>query len=194
MNLLDALREMQLEFSGLNPAATREELNKLQQELGTMPGEVLAVYQTHNGSNSLPRGRCGSAAAWLMPVDEVIGIGASIRSLGDRLPALGRIGWLWTDDNSNYCGIYIDGPLKNWLCVFDHEEEMLTAAFRSISSFMSRLLHETRKSDEQLRACDLPYFEREIPELIPSRETAANDMLLASTFTIRALLNLLNPV
>ena len=182
MNLLEALREMELEFSGFNPAATREELNKLQQELGTMPDEVLAVYQTHNGSNGLPRGRSRRAVARLMPVDEVMETGASIRSLGDRLPAFGRIGWLWTDDNSNYCGIYIDGPLKNWLRVLDHEDQMLAPAFRSISSFTARLLNEARKPDEQSLACDLPSLERDIPELIPHSESEAYDMLLASKF------------
>lgn len=182
MELFNALQEIQLEFSGLNPPATREELSRLEQELGALPEEVSTVYQTHNGSGSLPVGLKRRAVARLMPIDEVIKTGAAIRSLGDRLPAIGRIGWLWTDDNSNYCGIYTDGPLKNWLCVLDHEEQMLTPAFRSISSFLACLLNEARKPDDQSLACDLPSVEREVPELNPNKETAAHDVLIASRF------------
>lgn len=43
---------------------------------------------------------------------------------------------LWTDDNSNYVGVFYKGPLKYRVCYIDHEETDISPCFRSVSSFI----------------------------------------------------------
>jgi hypothetical protein len=102
-------------------------------------------------------------------------------ALGHYLPAIGPVAWLWTDDNSNYCGIYTDGPLRGWLCILDHEEPMLTPAFRSIASFITRLFTEVRQKDRG-GAYDLPSVPRDVPETVPHVEDDELDQKLALYF------------
>lgn len=42
---------------------------------------------------------------------------------------------LFTDDNSNYAAVYVEGPMKSKICYLDHEETDISPAFRSINSF-----------------------------------------------------------
>ncbi|MCM3701384.1 HEAT repeat domain-containing protein [Paenibacillus macerans] len=46
---------------------------------------------------------------------------------------------IWTDDNSNYVGIYFKGPLSYRVCYLNHEETDLSPAFRSAGSFIAAL-------------------------------------------------------
>ncbi|MGZ7443250.1 HEAT repeat domain-containing protein [Paenibacillus sp. TH7-28] len=46
---------------------------------------------------------------------------------------------VWTDDNSNYVGIYFNGPLSYRVCYLNHEETDLSPAFRSAGSFIAAL-------------------------------------------------------
>ncbi len=91
-----------------------------------------------------------------MPVREVLDTGAALSAIDEPIPQVGSIAWLWTDDNSNYAGIYVDGPLEAWICVFDREEPMLAPAFRSTESFLSRLLDDACCADPKRSACDIP--------------------------------------
>lgn len=44
-----------------------------------------------------------------------------------------------TDNQSNYWCLYIDGPLINKVCYFDHEEPSLEPTFRTIENFLAVL-------------------------------------------------------
>lgn len=46
---------------------------------------------------------------------------------------------LWTDDNSNYIGVYHQGTLKYRICYINHEETDTSPGFRSISSFTNSI-------------------------------------------------------
>ncbi len=59
----------------------------------------------------------------------------------------------WTDDNSNYAGAYVKGPLAPRVCLVDHEEPDIPPAFRSPESFV-RALHVG--ADEDLDWYELP--------------------------------------
>ena len=47
---------------------------------------------------------------------------------------------LWTNDHSNYAGVYLAGPLRGKVCIIDHEEEMYAPVFRSIKTFIAAIL------------------------------------------------------
>ncbi|MGG3510128.1 HEAT repeat domain-containing protein [Paenibacillus lautus] len=56
---------------------------------------------------------------------------------------------LWTDDNSNYIGLHIQGACKYRISYINHEEADLSPGFRSISSFITKLeLHPNSDWDE----------------------------------------------
>lgn len=46
---------------------------------------------------------------------------------------------LWTDNNSNYIGLFYDGPLKYRVCYINHEETDISPGFRSIDSFVGEI-------------------------------------------------------
>jgi hypothetical protein len=182
MSLPELLSKARQEFSELNPPATDDDLRTLEKHAGRLPGDVLTLYKDHNGSNYVRSIRAGRFVARLMPTDEVIKTGVALQRLGQRVPTVEQVVWLWADDNSNYCGVFSTGPLTNWLTVFDHEEQMLTPAFRSVESFIGRILNEVHKSETDSHACDIPSIEREIPELHPDEATETQDQNLSVRF------------
>src|SRR5205085_1865357 len=78
---------------------------------------------------------------------------------------IGRIAWLWSDDNSNFAGLYTDGPLAGWLVKLDHDEPMLAPAWRSVGSFLERLLDSAPGTAVANAAVDLPALPRDVPAL-----------------------------
>ncbi|MEK4428727.1 HEAT repeat domain-containing protein [Paenibacillus sp. FSL M7-0802] len=58
---------------------------------------------------------------------------------------------LWTDDHSNYVGIYVEGPLAYKLCYISHEETDLSPAYRSAFSLITELEQNPALEWEQLR-------------------------------------------
>lgn len=46
---------------------------------------------------------------------------------------------LWTDNNSNYIGLFYDGPLKYRVCYINHEEMDISPGFRSVDSFVAEI-------------------------------------------------------
>ena len=182
MSLEEVLCRIRQELPELNPPATADELRTLQANIGPVPRDVLTLYQDHNGSRFAQGTQAGKLVARLMPIDEAIKTGVAIRRLGDRVPSAEHVVWLWTDDNSNYCGAYTQGPLTNWITVFDHEEQLLAPAFRSVESFIVRFLNEAHKPQSRSRACDIPSIEREIPELRRRELTQTEDEALSMLF------------
>lgn len=182
MRFSEVLSKTRNVFSGLNEPASEKNLSKLTNEFGPLPDDALAVYRDHDGANNLPESLTRRAFARLMPVDEVISTCDRLRAL-TTIPAIDQVCLLWTDDNSNYCGVFTEGPLKNYLAVLDHEEPILAPAFRSIPSFMSRLIDEACEPNGDSSVCDLPSLKRETPELVANEKTAADDLLLASKLT-----------
>ncbi|MFT9845964.1 HEAT repeat domain-containing protein [Aneurinibacillus sp. REN35] len=76
---------------------------------------------------------------------------------------------LWTDDHSNYVGVYFWGPMQYRVCYINHEETDLSPAFRSVQSF-STLLEQHPESDWY----DLP---KDYPGSETNAALIANDMV-----------------
>jgi hypothetical protein len=182
MNVQDVLTKMRSVFGGFSPPASSGDIAELQRSIGNLPEEVLSIYRDHDGSQRIPKSEEGSLAARLMPIAEVIKKREEMAGIEGQLPKIGDVSWLWTDDNSNYCGIYTDGPMRGWLCIFDHEEPMLTPAFRSTMSFLSSLLAEALRKDIRGIACDIPYLPREIPQTIADPANLDVDRQLVLAF------------
>jgi hypothetical protein len=183
MNLEDAITRIQSQFDGLNPPANEDALSRFRDNVGWLPDEVVSFYRNHDGSAQ----RLCRGDIWLparpMPIGEVLETRATMEGLGYNLSAVGTVILFWTDDNSNYLGVYMDGLLRGWLVCLDHEEPMLTPAFRSLGSFMTSLLASAPGiAFEDGAAYDLPGVPRQIPAIQDDPKQMAADRELVSAF------------
>ncbi|MCJ1218604.1 HEAT repeat domain-containing protein [Paenibacillus polymyxa] len=58
---------------------------------------------------------------------------------------------LWTDDHSNYVGLYVEGPLAYKLCYINHQETDLSPRYRSTASLIAELEQNPELDWEQMR-------------------------------------------
>lgn len=57
-----------------------------------------------------------------------------------RLRPLGKVAFLWTDDESNFAGVYVDGVIPERIVILDHEGSLDTSPlYRSAISFADAL-------------------------------------------------------
>lgn len=104
---------------------------------------------------------------------------------------------LWTDDNSNYIALYVDGPLKYRICYLNHEETDNSPAFRSVGNFIRELEKNAQQDWEDLNK-DYPSLaaqaDREdlsiIQELVKQseRQQADEDLRRQCLFSMMALI------
>lgn len=180
MSMITHISTLRSKFSGFNPPAIEKDISSLLDTVGHINDDAIAIYRDHDGSNELPEIGDKRLGARLMPIAEVIQFHEAIRKLPDSFTSVGNIAWLWTDDNSNYAGVYTGGPLRDWICILDHEEPMMTPAFRSIGGFLSRLLSDGMDDSDQSPA--LPWINRDIPEITSNAATVPDDRALSAHF------------
>src|SRR5439155_16487417 len=154
--LTTLIEEIRAQVDGFNPPATETDLARLHDMVGHLPDDLLLIYRDHDGSVYLPSRDPVRRTARLMPIAEVLRTKQEMAPFAKDLPAEGCVTCFWTDDNSNYCGIYTDGPLSGWLTCLNHDEPMLTPAFRSVVAFLKRLLASAPGIEPKSAACDLP--------------------------------------
>jgi len=184
VTLLEIVKEFHTESATFNPPASADDLRDLEHAFNGLPDQAFFLYEDHNGSAQNPQVGDRDIAARLMPIKEVIETQAALTMLRDSLSTIGSLAWLWTDDNSNYVGVYTDGPLHGLLCILNHEEPILIPAFRSIESFMYRLLSEARHKGQD-GAYDIPSVPQDFPQSVPDVANDESDMQLALLFRER---------
>ncbi len=125
--------------------ATEAELGEWRACLaGEMPADLLHVYSRTKGSTGAER-----LAMRLLRFEEVVQDSECIRR---------QLGWqdtralqaFWTDDNSNYAGAFLEGPLFGMVAFMDHEELMPVPVYSSVSSFLTALVASPEKDWSEL--------------------------------------------
>lgn len=178
MDLDDLISQIHTRQDGLNPPAKADDLSKVSALLGQVPPDLEKLYRDHDGGHRIPGAGGNQLLARLMPINEVIETHNKLREYFDSVPSAGKSVLLWTDDNSNYCGLYLDRPLTGCVYLLDHEVQMLTPAYRSIPSFISYLLGAV----EDENTCDVPTLPREIPVTDDDPTHVAADRHLCELF------------
>ncbi|UNK20304.1 HEAT repeat domain-containing protein [Paenibacillus sp. N3/727] len=92
-----------------------------------VPNDFIEILELHKEKQN-----ANEFALRVMDSDEVIEL---IEFLSD-IEVYQNIIPLWTDDNSNYVGVFYQCPLKHRVCYIDHEETDISPSFRSVSSFI----------------------------------------------------------
>jgi hypothetical protein len=179
------LDELYRDCVGLHPAADATAIASIRDAArragGALPEQVLSLYARHDGSAKRPVRNGRMPPVRLMPVDEAVRCSADLNDVLASRAAPGRIFWLWADDQSNYVGVFLDGELRGWLTVLSHDEPEATPAFRSVSSFLTCLIHHAE--DDQV--VDAPLIPRELPTVADDPCTLENDRRLAQYFLAR---------
>jgi hypothetical protein len=172
------LAQLRSRCLGFNSRAESNALQALIRELGDLPDEVLQLYGDHDGSDSIPK----CAGEWmpgrLLPVREAIETNAGCSDVVDFMPKPGKVALLWTDDNSNYMGVYTSGLLSGWLTVLDHDNPALVPAYRSVASLYARLATDHVAAT----ATDIPLMPRDLPAVRDDSTHLAKDRELAAVF------------
>ena len=147
-------------------AASAPELQVLETALGcVLPGDLRRLYADHDGDEV--GGENIRLPLRLLPIAEVIETNQFVQDSG--LAAYG-LRLFWYDDNSNYAGLYVAGPLSGRVCFLNHEEADLSPVYRTLRSFLSTLLTGIDKGIEWEE------FARDYPALgLLSSEEAAED-------------------
>ena len=182
MSLQSVMQQFRAEVQGLRPAAGEGDLARLRKSCGPLPEQVITLYQDHDGSDQYPAIPRKTLPLRLMPIAEVLKTREQMAPYEKRMAKVGPIAWFWTDDNSNYAGVYLDGLLAGWVCVLDHEEPLLVPSFRYVESFMVHLLADLRGVHGKNRFCDLPSLRREYPKSAPDAAHDDQDWVFSEIF------------
>ncbi len=182
MSLQSVIQQCRTEFQGFRPAASDGAMARLRQFGGPPSEPLIVLYQDHDGSDQHLTNGCRSLPVRFMPIAKILEARDQMAPYENRQAKVGPIAWFWTDDSSNYADIYLDGPLADWVCVFDHEEPILTPAFRSVESFMLHLLAGTQSNSGESRFCDLPSRRCGYSKAAPDGTRAEQDWVLSEIF------------
>ncbi len=183
MRLESRISQLRQHFGGFNPGADVRALKHLQSAFGKLPAEVLNLYRNHDGQDQRPLQGDVWLGSRLMSIEEVIATNEQCSWFVEGTPRLGDLALLWTDDSSNYLGVYTTGHLAGWLTMLDHEEPILVPAYRSVSGFYDCLLRSLPGvAGEEEQAVDLPTVPREIPQISNDPRHLASDRQLVAAF------------
>src|SRR5262249_10579703 len=104
------------------------------------PDELARIYSATNGTSGAE-----DLGMRLLRNDEVLRDSSAIRAhIG--LADLDRLFAFWTDDNSNYTAVFLDGPLVGMVGFVDHEEPVPVPVYSSVEAFLTTL---TKSRDER---------------------------------------------
>lgn len=167
-------------------------LTELSAKFGiTLPASLVEELEAHSRKQKEQ-----SFFLRLMNIDEIVEVADFVSEMEvyqDILP-------LWTDDHSNYIGLYVGGACKYRICYINHEETDVSPAFRSIASFIQRMelypdldWHELRKdypSEAESGTAEMDEDLTCIAELelfLASNPSISDDVRCQSIFSIMAL-------
>jgi len=159
--------------------ATEKEIRSAERKLDcSLPDEVYQLYLDHDGE-----ARHRALPFRQLTLEEAIEFHAAARESEmldfERYEAR----YFWTDDNSNYAGVFVSGPMQDMVTFADHENINPDPVFRNTRNFLNAMLNSPADADwTELQA--------EVPELQPGtpRQRASDlatrevllDMLLSA--------------
>lgn len=119
----------------LRPGLTAARMEEFRVALGAnLPPDLASLYADHDGmlgTSNLPMRMLSCA--------EVLRENAAVRADDGQLLEPGAC-LFWTDDQSNYAGVFLSGPLVHRVFLLDHDDPELTPRFFDVRSFTRYLL------------------------------------------------------
>ncbi len=119
----------------LRPGLTAAQLAEFRVALGAdLPSDLASLYVDHDGmlgTSNLPMRMLSCA--------EALRENTAVRAFDGQLLEPGAC-LFWTDDHSNYAGVFLSGPLVHRVFILDHDDPELTPRFFDVRSFTRHLL------------------------------------------------------
>ncbi|MFC1601122.1 SMI1/KNR4 family protein [Candidatus Sumerlaeota bacterium] len=130
--VLTQLHELELP---LHDPATESELRVLEDVIGArVPDELSTLYLDHDGMSP-----CYPWEYRLMPIKEV----AEVAGWRNQVSVCKQLDHhlFWSNDNSDFIGLSLSGPLEGIVSIMDHDGEPFAPAFRSVERLYEELIH-----------------------------------------------------
>ena len=156
MSLAAIDRYLALEADWL-PPATDSELASLERLLNGSIDVLWRLYSQANGSVTSPGIGGGCLPLRLMPIHEVLQLQGELSSI--PYVHLYRPIWVFTDDTSNYAGVYTAQPLRAYATILDHDEDDASPRWVGVESLLRSAM--SLNGDEY--ACDTPAMQSDLP-------------------------------
>lgn len=130
----------------LNKPASEAQLQKAETEMGfPFPPQLRALYADYDGISQSAAGKA-QIPFRLLPLKEVNQLSIQLAKLPiEEMPVAYTdyaLRFFWTDDNSNYAGVFLDGPFIGMVGIWEHDDGVACAeapVFRDVDSFRFRV-------------------------------------------------------
>lgn len=153
-------------FAGADVGLDQAQLATFESSLGAeLPDEARAMYRRCGGIGSRVR---TSLPMRPMPPADAIDTLQLLTDAADTYRPHPEARYLFTDDNSNWVGLFVLGPLRGKLTLLDHDVGSGAPRFASLESFLAKLV---AAADAGL---DWPEMEADYP-LTPDAHAALID-------------------
>lgn len=120
---------------GTAAPAPADELDDLERVLGaSLPESVRAIYEDHRAEEPV-EDLCLRLLSPPEAAQAIIGLREHGNPVEDH-----ELGPFWADDDSNYAGVFVAGPLAGRVFLIDHEEPSPEPRWHSVESFYDALL------------------------------------------------------
>jgi hypothetical protein len=146
------------------PGLDAEAIKRLERALDArLPQPVRELYGLCGGLRS--KRWTGKPPMRLMRPKEVVVDAEVLRECADTYFPSPQARYLFTDDGSNWVGVFVRGPLTGKLTMLDHDGPDQDPRFRDLSSFLDKLIDAAR------RELDWPDMDTDYP-LGPDSDSA----------------------
>jgi hypothetical protein len=133
--------------SRTEPGLDADSIERLERALGTrFPDEVRELYRICGGLHD--KRWTGVPPMRLMRPGEVIETAEILRDSAEVYSPSPQARYLFTDDGSNWVGVFVRGPLKGKLTILDHDAPEVWPRFSGLSSFIDKLVEAGRRDDD----------------------------------------------
>jgi hypothetical protein len=151
------------DIAGL-PGLTDDALADLGRDLGVeLPDPVRELYRVCGG---LDEDAVEYLPMRLMSPDEATTVVTILAGMAETYRPARDARYLFTDDNSNWAGAYVTGPLTGMVVLLDHEDPSPAPRFVDLDSFLVRLVETGRaEGDHTDLVTDFPLRPDAPPEL-----------------------------
>jgi hypothetical protein len=171
--MLDQLRDL---YEARERAASTMSLQRLIDRAGALPPLVEALYRDFDGCAQARMKHCMAQGMRPMPIDEVLQMSPILNEYSEDAGCwLDSIVWLWTDDNSNYFGLYTQGPCAGFAVRLMHDDWDLSPTHRDAEELFGAIVTALERD----RYADVHDVPRSLPRAARTPAHDADELALA---------------
>jgi hypothetical protein len=155
------------------------EFDRLVDHAGPLPAPVEALYRDFDGCQQACMKHCMAQGMRPMPIEEILRMSPIINEQAEGSGCWqDSILWLFTDDHSNYYGLYTQGPCAGFGARIQHDDWDLSPSHRDATELLEALIGALERD----RFADVHDVPRTFPRTRPSPAHEADELDRALEF------------